>query len=161
MGQDGDGPPVVPSKEKPYEYEFIEDHVRRSKAIVASIVVVIIVLLAVLVVRWYSDRVDCRLDVTVNLRVFPGYEPPEPIEGLDIEIVLYKGRFPQNQREVDRKTLRTDGNGTARGILDVKSVGEYEVWMVVFDEACIGDVVEVTESNDGKTIPVTLWMTLG
>ena len=131
--------------------------IKRSKLVAASVAVVIIVLATIVLVRWYDARLDCRLDVTVYVEAFPGAEPPESLEGLELELALCKGDGPHPLGKImDRITVRTDDNKTAHGIFRVDSTGRWSVWVRMFDESRVGDVLDITESADGETIPVEI-----
>ena len=154
-----------PSKEWPVERPFDDQYhqvkskemrVRRAKLATASIAVVIIVIVAALTVMWFSDRVDCRLYVTVVLIPGPNYTTPELLEGSEVKMVLYKGEWPLHDYEIDSVTTHTDDNRTAHGILVVKSVGEWGVWPFVFGKAGVGQGVDVSDKDDGETISVNI-----
>lgn len=156
MGFSRDWPVKRPSQPDYHLYLSAKRSLRNLKIMIAAFLVVLVVLGTVMVVRWYIDRVDCRLDVTVVLVPFPGYESPEALEGTAVDIVLWEGGYPYPGNAVDSVTALTDDNRTAHGTLTVKSVGEWGVWPLVFDHGGSGTVLEITEADDGKTIPVTV-----
>ena len=152
MGHDDDVKPTEPLQDVAYRYRFVDDRVRRSKFVMASILVVVIFIATAFAVNWYNDRVDCQLNVTVFVGTFPGTEPPEPLEGLELDLVLIKGGYPITGKEVDRITTHTNSNRTAHGVFVVNSVGEWSVWVDVLEGWYAGYGVDITESDDGETI---------
>ena len=156
MGLSREWPVDGPFHDEYHRVKSREARARRSDILAASIVVIALVIVAAFAVKWYSNRVDCRLDVTVILSQGPFGDSPEPLEGMEVEMALFEGGYPLVGDKVDSLTTRTDDNRTAHGILVVRSVGTWGVWAFVSSQSSAGHIVDIAESDDGTTIYLTI-----